>query len=189
MTTHSQSFAGATIAVALVAAGALIFDAMTPRVVSSGVFYVGMVLIGFWFPQPKAALGLALLATPLIILGYWISIPEGMPAWVAWMNRGIALGSTWLTAVFVWNTRVLEQKLQLQIDVAGSLSREIKWLASVVMSSDDAIISSSLDGSITSWNKGAERLFGYFAEEAIGEPVSILIPPVRQDEENACPAW
>jgi PAS domain S-box-containing protein len=54
---------------------------------------------------------------------------------------------------------------------------------SIIASSDDAIISKDLDGLITSWNKGAERLFGYAAEEVIGKPVAILIPPDRQDEE------
>jgi PAS domain S-box-containing protein len=60
---------------------------------------------------------------------------------------------------------------------------ERMWLASIVEFSDDAIISKNLDGIITSWNRGAERLFGYLAEEAIGKPVTILIPRERQDEE------
>ena len=49
-------------------------------------------------------------------------------------------------------------------------------------SSDDAIIGKTLDGIITSWNKGAERTYGYSADEAIGKPVSILLPPGCQDE-------
>ena len=56
-------------------------------------------------------------------------------------------------------------------------------MAAIVESSDDAIISKGLDGIIRSWNHGAERIFGYSAEEAVGRHVSILIPADRLDEE------
>ena len=56
-------------------------------------------------------------------------------------------------------------------------------LASIVESSDDAIVSKDLDGIIRTWNCGAERLFGYKAAEVIGRPITILIPPDRLDEE------
>jgi PAS domain S-box-containing protein len=56
-------------------------------------------------------------------------------------------------------------------------------LSAIVESSDDAILSKNLDGIIQTWNKGAERVFGYTADETVGQPVLMLIPPDRHDEE------
>jgi PAS domain S-box-containing protein len=58
-------------------------------------------------------------------------------------------------------------------------------LAAIIESSNDAIVSKDLDGIITSWNSGAERIFGYLAEEIIGKPITILIPPDHLKEEEA----
>jgi PAS domain S-box-containing protein len=62
--------------------------------------------------------------------------------------------------------------------------QRLRMLASIVETSDDAIVSKNLDGIITSWNTGAERVFGYTAEEAIGQPITIVIPQDRQGEER-----
>ena len=58
------------------------------------------------------------------------------------------------------------------------------WLAAIIESADDAIVSKNLNGIIASWNRGAERIFGYTADEAIGKPVLMLIPPDIQYEEE-----
>lgn len=77
--------------------------------------------------------------------------------------------------------RILDELplLRQRADRASSL------LSSIVESSDDAIVSKTLGGIITSWNKGAEHLFGYTAEEAIGQPITLIIPLDRHDEEKA----
>ena len=71
----------------------------------------------------------------------------------------------------------------LDITERKAAERASGLLASIVDSSDEAIISMNLDGIITSWNRSAERLFGHKAEEAIGRNVALIIPPDRREEE------
>lgn len=76
----------------------------------------------------------------------------------------------------VWSFRDITQRCRLE---------EARFrLAAVVESSNDAIVSKSLDGRISTWNDAAERMFGYSAEEAIGKHITLLIPPDRVHEEQ-----
>jgi len=85
---------------------------------------------------------------------------------------------------------------QAEYDAGVAISRQLgfgierlrteeatRQLATIVDTSDDAIISKNLDGIIQTWNRGAERIFGYTAKEVVGKPVTILMPPERYDEE------
>lgn len=82
-------------------------------------------------------------------------------------------------------TRTGEETLRVLDPVwSDSEQRARAQLAAIVEGSDDAILTKNLDGIITSWNRGAERLFGYTAAEAVGRPVTLLIPHDRHSEET-----
>jgi PAS domain S-box-containing protein len=105
--------------------------------------------------------------------------------------KGEALGTIWVVS-HDQNRRFDKEDLRLMTNLGTfaaaayqtTLSlNATQQIASIVESSDDAIVSKSLDGIIRTWNQGAEQLFGYAAEEIVGKPVTILIPPERHDEE------
>ena len=73
---------------------------------------------------------------------------------------------------------VLDVTQRKQAEEAGAR------LAAIIESSDDAIVSKNLDGVITSWNAGAQRIFGYTETEAVGQPITLIIPPELREEET-----
>jgi PAS domain S-box-containing protein len=77
-----------------------------------------------------------------------------------------------------------EQQLLGEAEERARGEQAAQRLAAIVESSEDAIVAKDLDGVIMSWNRGAERLFGYAAEEVVGQPITIVIPPDRLDEET-----
>jgi PAS domain S-box-containing protein len=86
------------------------------------------------------------------------------------------------TAVAIDNARLL-QSARTELEQRRRADRYTRHFKALIESSDDAIVSKDLNGIITSWNPGAEKLFGYSAADVIGQPITILIPQERQDEE------
>jgi PAS domain S-box-containing protein len=80
--------------------------------------------------------------------------------------------------------RYWERDYPFDLDPQRLAERARAHLAAIVETSDDAIVTKDLDGKITSWNRGAEHLFGYSGEEVLGESITILIPLDRLDEET-----
>ena len=108
--------------------------------------------------------------------------------------EGAAAGTIWIVSHDVARRRFDAEDLRVMSNLATFASAAYqtyltintsRQFAAIVQSSDDAIVSKNLDGIITSWNPGAERLFGYSAEEVVGKAINILIPEDRQDEEPA----
>jgi len=81
--------------------------------------------------------------------------------------------------------RLLREQAEAARAEQAAREAATRRLAAIVDNSDDAIVSKDLNGVIMSWNPGAERIFGYRAEETIGQPITIIIPPERRDEEEA----
>jgi PAS domain S-box-containing protein len=69
-------------------------------------------------------------------------------------------------------------------DAGNQAEHGLRWLAAIVESSEDAVVSKTLQGVITSWNPGAERIFGYSAAEVVGRSITVLFPPERLTEED-----
>ncbi|MEE3715225.1 PAS domain S-box protein [Tumidithrix elongata RA019] len=87
-----------------------------------------------------------------------------------------------LTTTQIEQLESLSRLVMSQLELRRSQDAS-QLFVSIVESSDDAIMTKTLDGTITSWNSAAEKIFGYTAREAIGQPMAMLIPPDRKEEE------
>jgi PAS domain S-box-containing protein len=97
-------------------------------------------------------------------------------------TEDIVLGIAAHAAIAIDNAQLL-RKAQIEVVQRGRAEQDLRRYAAIIESSEDAVVSKNLDGVIMTWNSGAERLFGYTAAEAIGRPVTMLMPPERIDEE------
>ena len=130
---------------------------------------------------------------PELDFPYWAPIKpvleEGLL--IPFHIKGEALGTIWVVAHDT-SRRFDAEDLRVMTNLGTFAASAYQTLlslnatqriASIVESSGDAIVSKDLNGVIINWNQGAERIFGYTAEEVVGKPITILIPPDRHDEE------
>jgi len=169
-----------SVLAALLAGVIFAVDTALPLGVAGGVPYVALVLMGLRFPHTKYIYLLAVCGSVLTIAGYFLS-PHGGVFEVVLANRGLALFAIWITAFLLASRNHIEAKLhasledEISLRVAELKISEARFRA-VSESATDAIITADKNGLIIHWNRGAQRLFGYAASEAIGQPITILIP-------------
>src|SRR5215470_11994189 len=116
-----------------------------------------------------------------------IPVLSGIAAWGTTRGFGPFAGSNrneslLLLQVFVAVIAITFLAVAAIVSEHRQAERTISFLASIVETTDDAVIGKTLDGNIISWNKGAERIYGYSANEMIGRPLSLLLPPERAGE-------
>lgn len=141
---------------------------LSPRVVQAGIC-----------THPIVAVGDEMMANPFyegpaILTGFPYGSHASGPDHVDWMVAQMR----WVKAL----DREREQRIRAEAQ--ADASQAMAQLAAIVESSEDAIVSKSLDGTIRSWNPAAERIFGYSADEMIGRSIRLIIPQDRQHEED-----
>ncbi|WP_407118572.1 PAS domain S-box protein [Bradyrhizobium sp. LMG 9283] len=151
-------------------------------------------LVSLWFRRPHTVIDVWL----MVVMCAWLfDIALSAIINVARFDLGFYAGRLYglAAATFVLAVLLIEN-VRLQAHTAGLVGKLRQQSASdrdyygkrlalygaVVESSNDAIITKTLDGIITGWNNAAERLFGYSAAEALGQPIDIIVPPDRKDE-------
>jgi PAS domain S-box-containing protein len=155
------------IVISLISAFAiLVFDLSMPLGVAAGAPYIALVLLGYFAPWWYYIYLMAGFATLLTIIGYYASPDGGIP-WVVLTNRGLTLFAIWATAIIGAYIQQKETKFNTAIN-----------------SAIDGIISINTLGIIESFNKGAEKIFGYSAGEVIGKNISMLMPSPHRERHN-----
>jgi PAS domain S-box-containing protein len=184
-----QAYLAATVAVVAAVVVRLILHAWVSEGLPFLPFFIAVIAASTFggFGPGVLAAALSTIAASWIVPPEWLAVGDVsatgalvrfffVGAVVAWLNDRLRQARTVQERA---TARIAAQEASLRdADLAH------RRLAAIVESSDDSILGLDMNGIITSWNRGAERLYGYTAAEAVGRPVTIVMPPERIDDEE-----
>jgi len=184
-----QAYLAAALAVAAAVVVRLILHAWVSEGLPFLPFFIAVVAASAYggFGPGLLAAGLATVAASWTVPPQWLVVGDISA-------NGALVRFFFVGAVVAWLNDRLRQARTAQEHAAARIAAQeeslrdadlvYRRLAAIVESSDDSILGLDLNGTITSWNRGAERLYGYTAAEAVGQPVTIVIPEERIDDEK-----
>jgi PAS domain S-box-containing protein len=175
------------IAILSVALALIVRQVMNPVIgdrLPFSTFFVAIIVTSWWAGVKPTLLALLLSSLAAIFLFVqptqtqaFVGISD-LVAWIVFLAVGlyIALNSKG----YNFHSRGFHQDMTEHKAIEAAQAR----LSAIVESSDDAIVSKTLDGTVVSWNAGAERIFGYTQDEVVGKSIRLLFPPERLQEED-----
>jgi len=153
----------------------LLLDVSTPRGVATAIAYIPLVFCGLWFQRPHAPFVFAAIATLLSIAAVAAKAPSEVPMWFVLANRALAIAAIWLVAALIYMRGKSETAFR---------SSDSK-LQAIVNHTVDGLITIDAKGTIDSFNPACERIFGYTAQEVIGQNIKMLMPePYRAEHDG-----
>lgn len=164
------------LAISTLIGAIFVLDLSTKTGVAIGMLYVSAIMLTPWLSHPKSPFMVAGICTVLAIIGVIYS-PGVNVVHSGSTIAGNAVANRLLSLFMIWATALLTYQYRQGMEVRLRL-------ASIVESTHDAIIGQTLKGQVTSWNNGAEQMFGYSPQESIGQFMTFLFPPGRIAEEK-----